>query len=370
VATSAARGDDKPILMLDTGGHQALIKGVTFTADGKYLVSAGYDKVVRVWDWRTGKTVRTIRGQVAPGPEGYIYTMALSPDGRWLAVGGFMAPGHGVRDEDVGDIRLYDFATGELEALLKGHANAIFGLAFSPDSKRLISGSFDKAAIIWDVAAHKLLHRLQGHTDYIYGVGFTPDGARAVTASFDKTLRLWNVTDGSLVKDMPGHGDKVRALAVSPKDGTIASGDFGGEIRLWDGKTGAFLRTLARQRGTVGSLRFSPDGRLLLSTCGYIGCEARQRVFDVASSQELTLYSQHDNESVLASAFSPDGRLVATGGGIGEEIHVWDPRTGETKAVLKGTGRPAWAAGFSADSRQIAWGHTWTQNNQAAYGLR
>ena len=65
VATSAARGDDKPILMLDTGGHQALIKGITFTPDGKYLVSAGDDKVVRVWDWRAGKTVRTIRGQVA-----------------------------------------------------------------------------------------------------------------------------------------------------------------------------------------------------------------------------------------------------------------------------------------------------------------
>src|SRR5580704_1985470 len=116
VANSAARGDDKPILMLDTGGHQALINGIAFTADGKYLVSAGDDTVVRVWDWRAGKTVRTIRGQVGPGREGKIFAMALSPDGRWLAVGG--------RIREPGlvpvPIRLYDFATGELKALLKG----------------------------------------------------------------------------------------------------------------------------------------------------------------------------------------------------------------------------------------------------------
>jgi WD40 repeat protein/uncharacterized caspase-like protein len=369
VATSAARGDDKPILMLDTGGHQAIIKGIAFTHDGKYLVSAGDDKVVRVWDWRAGKTVRTIRGQVGPGPEGAIFAMALSPDGRWLAVAGWTDKSD-ARVPCCGDIRLYDFATGELKALLKGHTSSINALAFSPDSTRLISGAWlgDLTAIIWDVAAHKPLHRLEGHTAEIYGVAFTPDGARAVTASLDRTLRLWNVADGALVKDMRGHGDKVWALAVQPKDGTIASGDNSGEIRLWDSRTGAFLRTLARQGGQVGSLRFSPDGRLLLSTCGQnCGGEFRQRIFDVASTQELTVYSKHDN-IVLASAFSPDGRLVATGGGDNEEIHIWDSRTGETKAVLKGTGSTAWAAGFSADGRQIAWGHTQTQNNPAAYG--
>jgi WD40 repeat protein len=285
VAASAARGDDKPILMLDTGGHQAKINGIAFTADGKHVVSAGDDKVVRVWEWRAGKTVRAIRGQVGPGDEGKIYAIALSADGRWLAVGGWTDKS-GSSVPCCGDIRLYDFATGELKALLKGHTSVVDALAFSPDSKRLVSGSGlgDLSAIIWDVAARRPLHRLQGHTDVLYGVGFTPDGARAVTASFDQTLRLWNVADGTLMKEMPGHGDKVRVLAVSPKDGTIASGDVGGEIRLWDGKTGAFLRTLARQGGSVGSLGFSPDGGLLLSTCGTFGdCEFKQRIFDVAS---------------------------------------------------------------------------------------
>ena len=79
-------------------------------------------------------------------------------------------------------------------------------------------------------------------------------------------------------------------------------------------------------------------------------------------ARRLAAYTKHDN-IVLASAFSPDGSLVATGGGDNQEIHVWDPKTGETKAVLKGTGRPGWAVGFAADGRGIAWGNATASDN-------
>jgi WD40 repeat protein/uncharacterized caspase-like protein len=351
---AVVRGEEKPILMLDTGGHQAVIRGITFTPDGKYLVSAGDDKVIRVWDWRAGKTVRTIRGQVGPGPEGKIYAMALSPDDRWLAVGGWLS---GTREESDA-IGLYDFASGELKALLNGHTDVINSLAFSPDGKHLISGSADATAILWDVESRAVLHRLEGHRAQIYGVGFTPDGERVVTGSFDHTLRLWRVNDGSLIMEMQGHQNRVRSLAVSPKDGRIASGDKSGEIRLWDGRTGEFVKTLAQQRAEVGSLAFSPDGSLLLSTYGYcFNCSYIQHVWNIETGQEVVAYAKNDN-TVFTSAFSPDGRLVATGGGGQKQLNIWDPLSGETKAVLKGTGRPGWAVGFSADGRSIAWGNT------------
>src|SRR5215471_6443145 len=357
-AGSPVRCEDQPYLMLDTGGHQARITGLAFTPGGKYLVSAGDDKVIRVWDWQAEKTVRTMRGQLGLGDEGTIYAMALSPDGRWLAAAGWMGSSHRVRTDDIGDIRLYDFATGQLKALLKGQRSAIISLASSPDSRRLISGASDGTAIVWDVEKRQPLYPpLRGHTAGVFGVAFTPDGERVVTASNDKTLRLWNAKDGTQVKLMQGHGDKVSALAVSPNDGTIASGDDSGEIRLWDGKSGAALRSepFARQSGYVGSLSFSPDGRQLLATCGFAGCRNVQRVFELASGKELKAYAKHDN-IVLASTFSPDGRLVATGGGDNKEINVWDPRSGDTKAVLKGTGRSSFAVAFSADSRRFAWG--------------
>jgi WD40 repeat protein len=111
------------------------------------------------------------------------------------------------------------------------------------------------------------------------------------------------------------------------------------------GTTGA-LPTKPDHASLLDADRGSPDSRLLLSTCGPApNCRYDQRVFDVASGQEVTVYSKHDN-TVLAATFSPDGLLVATAGGSNQEIRIWDPHTGETKAVLKGTGGTLWAGGF------------------------
>ena len=337
-----------PLLQIDTGGHTSKITGLAFTPDGKYIVSGGDDKLIRIWDWRTGRTIRTIRGESEQGEAGRIYALALSTNGRWLAVGGRTSNN---------EIRLYDFASGEMVAQLNGHTNVVYKLAFSPDSKKLISGSADGNAIIWDVERKSLLQLLTGHTNMIYAVGFTPDSARAVTGSDDHTLRLWSVSNGQLIKEMTEHRDKVFALTISSKDGTIASEDDSGEIRLWNGKTGAALKVLAHQGGAPGSLSFSPDGRFLLSTCGGDGCDLKQRIYDIAAAKELLKYSKHDNIAT-ASAFSHDGHLVATSGGTDFPIYVWDPKTGDTKAVLKGIGRPVWNVGFSTDGLTIGWGNT------------
>ncbi len=348
---------DAPLLQLDTGGHTAMIRSLAFTPDSNFIVSAGDDKVIRVWDWRAGKTVRILRGQSGPGQYGKLYTLAISPDGRWLAAGGWadaLCPGR------CGDIRLYDFASGELKTLLRGHSDTIKGLAFSHDGKQLISASWDKSAIVWDVETQELLHRLSGHTGAVMAAAFTPDGLRAVTASLDKTLRLWNVADGALIEEMTGHADRVQGLAVSPKDGSIASGDVSGEIRLWDGGTGAFIKVLAKQKAEAASLTFSPDGRLLLSGEGYCAgsCSFTQHIFGVLDGRELATHSGHGN-SVYAAAFAPDGGLAATGGFNGD-IRLWAAATGKTAAVLRGTGRQVWNVGFAAEGRNIAWGNSYS----------
>jgi WD40 repeat protein len=84
----AAALADEPILVIDPGGHLSKIWDIMFTSDGKYLVSAGDDKVVRVWDVKTGETARTIRGQIGDGSEGKIFAAALSANDKYLAVGG------------------------------------------------------------------------------------------------------------------------------------------------------------------------------------------------------------------------------------------------------------------------------------------
>jgi WD40 repeat protein len=363
----AALAQGEPVLMLDTGGHTGLIATVIFSADGKQLISAGYDKVIRVWDWEAGRTLRNIRGQVSPGDEGRIFTMALSPDGARLAVAGQLtAPGGGRQQ-----IRIYDFATGELVLVLTGHTRNITALAFSPDGTRLASGSQDRSAILWDIARARQLTRFEGHKDEVAPVSFTPDGARLITASFDRTLRLWSVRDGRLIAELTGHAERVSALAVSPSGNMMASGSLDGEIRLWDHQNGRGLRILGNQRGAqVGVLRFSGDGRLLLSTCGGgFSCGGQpQYLWDIVANRAIQGYIKHDNV-VFAAAFSPDGRHVATAGGNNHEIHIWDALTAETKQVLKGTGAPVWATGFAAAGSALGWGQTWVTHDPAGgYG--
>ena len=353
-------------LQLDTGGHMALVMGMEFTPDGKQLVTASNDKTIRVWNLETGKTERTIRGHISPGTEGRIYTMALSPNGKWLAVAGFMSPGFGVRDDDVGDIRLYDFATGKLVKRLKGHGGVVQCLAFSPDSRLLVSGSGlgDLSAIVWDVERHSEIRRLKGHRREVYAIAFTPDGQRIVTGSFDGELRLWRASDGGLIKRMVAHQDAVRSLAVSPKDGMIAAASNDGEVLFFDGTTGEFIRRFIKHTTDATSLTFSGDGRYLIFGPGAHGYDREVLVLDVWSGEVIHAYDAHDN-IVVASAVSPDGRWVASAGGSRFQIHVWDMRTGERRKGsdgkpldLTGVGIATWSVAIDDSGRNVAWGGT------------
>src|SRR3954452_24573478 len=81
----AETAKEAPILSLDPGGHMALIRAIAFTPDSKEIISAGDDKIIRVWDIEGERTVRALRGQIGDGNRGKIYAIALSPDGRLLA---------------------------------------------------------------------------------------------------------------------------------------------------------------------------------------------------------------------------------------------------------------------------------------------
>jgi WD40 repeat protein len=134
----------------------APIRSLAFTRDGSELVSASDDKTIRVWETDTGQLKRTIRGEIGEGDPGKIYAVALSRDGRLLAAAGALGDGN--------PIRLYDYNSGELIGLLRGHDDAVLTLDFSPDGAELVSGGVDDTAIVWDVKQRTELARLKGHT--------------------------------------------------------------------------------------------------------------------------------------------------------------------------------------------------------------
>lgn len=350
---------DEPRLVIDSGGHQAIIRFVAFTHDGKYLVSAGDDKVVRIWDVATEKTVRTIRERIGDWPEGVIYAAALSPDERYLAVGGWLASA-----PDYGVIRIHDFQTGNVVALLKGHTDSIHSLTFSPDGRYLASGSADKTVRVWNMADRTTVHVLSGHSDAVFAVAFSPDGQRLVSGSDDKALRLWEVSSGQMLREMGGHSDTVRSAVFSSDGRYIASGGRDRTIRLWDGRTGELIKQLATQGGEVRGLSFSSDGRTLLS--GSASGDNICHIFEVPSGREINSFAGQKN-AVVATAFPPDGKLAATAGGDQEEIYLWNATNAQIVRKLVGAGQTVWSVGFDSDGRSIAFGNSarpgWAPNN-------
>jgi len=205
----------KMSLMLETGGHTALIRNVEFTADERYLVSAGEDKTVRIWDLRNGSLVRALRGQVGPGFQGSLNALAVSPDGKLIATGGYSGHEAEGECEFCGDIRLFDFASGAVAAILNGQSQSVASLAFSSDGSLLVSGHTN-AAIIWDTSRRSALHSLP-HDAAVKAARFLPNETQVVTGDTKGVIRLWNVSDGSLVAERKAHDGGGRRDRDFPK---------------------------------------------------------------------------------------------------------------------------------------------------------
>ena len=356
----------EPIFRVDPHGHMADIQKVMFTRDGRFLVSAADDKTMRVWDVETGRCERTILGQIDQSREGRIYAAALSPDDRILAAAGWLGPSVDYRLTELGRIRLHDFETGRVQAVLQGHRDVVNVLEFSPDGRWLASGSHDQTVRVWNAAQGFRIEKvLEGHTEHVYALDFSPGGDFLVTAGDDGELRLWRTADWSLVGVLKGHGDKVRAVRFSPDGRFIVSGSWDRTVKVWDGRTGGFIKDLVQTDNIPNAVVFTPDGSKII--CGSYKKPHACRVYSFPEGRRLTGYDRHDN-NVWAVAVSPDGRLAATGGGNDFPIHLWSLESGKTVRLLTGAGAAVWNVGFSRDGSSIGYGNEGREDDRVTAG--
>ena len=212
----------------------------------------------------------------------------------------------------------------------------------------------------WNRQGHNELLTLKGHTGWVYGVGFSPDGKRIVTGSMDKTAKVWDAGSGHELLTLKGHTQDVKSVAYSPDGKRIVTGSFDSTAKVWDAQTGKEILTLKGRAGRVSYVAFSPDSKRI-ATAG-AGITARTEnaanrsaiVWDAATGKELLTLRVHSQE-VSSIAFSPDGKRIATN----DQDHaatVWDSHTGQELLTLKGHGAPIDSVAFDWDSSYIVTG--------------
>jgi WD40 repeat protein/serine/threonine protein kinase len=243
--------------------------------------------------------------------------LRFSPDGRRLASGSF--------DKTV---KVWDTATGR-ELLTIDTGGRWTGVAFSPDGRRIASVGRDRTVKIWDAATGKELASLAGHADEVVDVAYSPDGCRLASCGGD-TAKIWDTATGRELLSIEGHVKRIRTVAFSPDGLRLASGSAVGTLKVWDSRTGKELLAFEAVQLNVDTVAFSPDGRRLASE----GASNSIKIWDSTTGKELLTLSGHTDRA-YSVAFSPDGLRLASGS-LDNSVKIWDTTTGRELTTLKG----------------------------------
>ncbi len=152
-----------------------------------------------------------------------------------------------------------------LPFIYHGHSDRVNAVAWSPDGKRIASGSTDGTVQVWDAVDGGHIFAYRGHTRDVYTVAWSPDSKRIASGSRDETVQVWNATNGDSVFIYRGHSGDVRAVAWSPDGQHIASGSWDGTVQMWSATDGSRVYTYLGHSNMVEAVAWSLDGKRIAS---------------------------------------------------------------------------------------------------------
>lgn len=240
--------------------------------------------------------------------------------------------------------------TGIAESVLRGHESGVTSVAFSPDGRKIVTGSWDKTARIWNADGSDAHLVIKGHDSFVTSVAFSPNGRRIITGHYDHTIRIWRSDGTGRPLLLKGHRSFVTSVAFSTDGSKIVSGSEDKTVRIWNADGSGAHLLLKVHDSVVTSVAFSPDGKRIV-----IGCKDNTaRIHNADGSSTALVLTGHESD-LLSVAFSPDGKKIATGS-EDKTARIWNADGSGAPLVLKEHQGGVSSVAFSPDGRKLLTG--------------
>jgi WD40 repeat protein len=308
-----------------------------WSSEGRFLLSGGNDRALRLWRWTTQRELCRMEGHTDR-----VTCAALTKDNCWALSG-----------SADGTVRLWDVGTAEERARLEGHSGAVLAVAFTDDGQRALSGGADGTVRIWRLPEGRE-SKPAGYLDRVGVLALSPDGAKLAGTFGDEVVRLYDIVPDAKAPTLSepsrvlegAHTSTILCLAFSPDGRTLASGGWDKTVVLWDVEAGRPRKTLSPFPSRVRAVTFLPDGRALVAASADTA-----GLWDVASGQEHGVFGGHQG-AVLCVACAADGRVLATGG-ADRTIRLWDVASRRPRVTLAGHEGAVSALVFAPNSQAL-----------------